>query len=108
MDFSCLRNVVAMFHVLEKEMEWRKSTGRVEGFETMKKNKPIVAVGPEHSLEDECLMADYFREFFRSNPAAYHRWQTPLILGHACARIHTFMYYMHAQIRVLANSAFAQ
>lgn len=61
-DASCLRNVVAMFHVLEKEMEWRKSTGRVEGFETMKKSKPIVAVGPEHSLEDECLMADYFRE----------------------------------------------
>ncbi|KJK79021.1 hypothetical protein H634G_05836 [Metarhizium anisopliae BRIP 53293] len=57
---SCLRNVVAMFHVLEKEMEWRKSTGRAEGFETMKKSRPIVAVGPEHSLEDECLMADYF------------------------------------------------
>lgn len=51
-----------MFHVLEKEMEWRRSTGRTEGFETMKKSKPIVAVGPEHSLEDECLMADYFRE----------------------------------------------
>ncbi|KAK2612412.1 hypothetical protein QQS21_001516 [Conoideocrella luteorostrata] len=57
---SCLRNVVAMFHVLEKEMEWRKSVGRPEGFETMKKNKPVVAVGPEHSLEDENLMADYF------------------------------------------------
>ncbi|GAO13969.1 hypothetical protein UVI_02035230 [Ustilaginoidea virens] len=49
-----------MFHVLEKELQWRRSTGRPEGFETMKKCKPIVAVGPEHSLEDECLMADYF------------------------------------------------
>ncbi|KAG5930186.1 hypothetical protein E4U42_002740 [Claviceps africana] len=57
---SCLRNVVAMFHVLEKELEWRKSTGRLEGYEAMKKSKPVVAVGPEHALEDESLMADYF------------------------------------------------
>ncbi|KHO00072.1 Inosine/uridine-preferring nucleoside hydrolase domain protein [Metarhizium album ARSEF 1941] len=57
---SCLRNVVTMFHVLEKELQWRKSTGRAEGFEAMKRSKPIVAVGPEHSLEDNCLMADYF------------------------------------------------
>ncbi|KAG6041625.1 hypothetical protein E4U41_003238 [Claviceps citrina] len=57
---SCLRNVVAMFHVLEKELEWRRCTGRPEGFEAMKKSKPVVAVGPEHALEDECLMADYF------------------------------------------------
>jgi hypothetical protein len=59
---SCLRNVVALFHVLEKELEWRKSTGRPEGFETMRAHKPIVAVGAEHSLEDEELMADYFRK----------------------------------------------
>lgn len=59
--FSCLRNVVAMFHVLEKELEWRKSTGRPEGYEAMKRSKPLVAVGPEHALEDENLMADYFR-----------------------------------------------
>ncbi len=58
---SCLRNVVALFHVLEKEIEWRKSTGRPEGFGAMRANKPIVAVGPEHPLEDEELMADYFR-----------------------------------------------
>ncbi|KAG6021176.1 hypothetical protein E4U19_005901 [Claviceps sp. Clav32 group G5] len=57
---SCLHNVVAMFHVLEKELEWRKSTGRPEGYEAMKRSKPLVAVGPEHPLEDECLMADYF------------------------------------------------
>ncbi|KAG6011433.1 hypothetical protein E4U54_008097 [Claviceps lovelessii] len=57
---SCLRNVVAMFHVLEKELEWRKSTGRPEGYEAMKRSKPLVAVGPEHALEDENLMADYF------------------------------------------------
>ncbi|KFA70435.1 hypothetical protein S40285_00575 [Stachybotrys chlorohalonatus IBT 40285] len=57
---SCLKNVVAMFHVLEKEMAWRKSTGRPEGFEVMKASKPIVAVGAEHPLLEELLMADYF------------------------------------------------
>lgn len=29
----------------------------------MKSSKPIVAVGADHSLEDELLMADYFRRF---------------------------------------------
>lgn len=29
----------------------------------MKAHKPIVAVGPKHPLEDEELMADYFRTF---------------------------------------------
>ncbi|QPH00838.1 hypothetical protein C2857_004875 [Epichloe festucae Fl1] len=57
---SCLRNVVAMFYVLEKEMEWRKSTGRPQGFEVMRKSKPVVAAGAEHSLEHEYLVADYF------------------------------------------------
>lgn len=60
---SCLRNVVGLFHVLEKEIEWRKANGKPEGFETMKAHKPIVAVGPKHPLEDEELMADYFRTF---------------------------------------------
>lgn len=60
---SCLRNVVSLFHVLEKELEWRKSTGKAEGFGAMKANKPIVAVGPDHPLCDETLMADYFRKF---------------------------------------------
>ena len=43
-------------------MAWRKSLGKEEGFEAMKASKPIVAVGPEHPLEDEELMADYFRK----------------------------------------------
>jgi hypothetical protein len=58
---SCLRNVVAIFHVIEKELEWRKARGQLEGFETMLASKPIVAVGADHPLEDELLMADYFR-----------------------------------------------
>lgn len=61
---SCLRNTVALFHVIEKEMEWRKSKGLPVGFEAMQASKPIVAVGPMHPLEDELLMADYFRMFF--------------------------------------------
>ncbi|KND94839.1 Non-specific ribonucleoside hydrolase RihC [Tolypocladium ophioglossoides CBS 100239] len=55
---SCLRNVVALFHVLEKELAWRKETGRPEGYGAMKASKPIVAVGPEHSLEDDADMED--------------------------------------------------
>lgn len=57
---STLHNVVSLFHVLDKELEWRKSTGKPEGFGAMKASKPIVAVGPEHPLCDEELMADYF------------------------------------------------
>lgn len=57
---SCLRNVVALFHVLEKENAWRKASGKPEGFETLKSAKPIVAVGPEHALDEEILAADDF------------------------------------------------
>ncbi|KAI1094251.1 nucleoside hydrolase [Rostrohypoxylon terebratum] len=57
---ACLRNVVAMFHVLDNEMEWRKAQGKPLGFEALRTYKPIVAVGPEHALEDEMLMADNF------------------------------------------------
>ncbi|RDL42089.1 uncharacterized protein BP5553_02068 [Venustampulla echinocandica] len=63
---SCLRNVVALFHVIEKELEWRRARGQLEGFGAMLSSKPLVAVGAEHPLEDELLMADYFRENFDS------------------------------------------
>ncbi len=58
---SCLRNVVSMFHVIEKELEWRRKRGQLEGFETLKRYKPIVAIGAEQPLEDQRMMADYFR-----------------------------------------------
>jgi inosine-uridine nucleoside N-ribohydrolase len=61
-----LRNVVALFHVLEKELAWRKSNGKVESYETIMSNKPIVAVGAEHPLEDDALMADHFRKYIIS------------------------------------------
>ncbi|KAK1757458.1 Inosine/uridine-preferring nucleoside hydrolase domain-containing protein [Echria macrotheca] len=57
---SCLRNVVALFHVLEKEMAWRESTGRKSSYGALRAFKPVVAVGAEHPLEDELLMADHF------------------------------------------------
>lgn len=53
--------MVALFHVIEKELEWRRARGQLEGFEAMRTSKPIVAVGADHPLEDELLMADYFR-----------------------------------------------
>jgi len=52
---------VSLFHVLEKELEWRRKRGQSEDFETMKTFKPIVAVGAEQPLEDQLMMADYFR-----------------------------------------------
>ena len=52
---------MALFHVLEKELAWRKAEGRKEGYEGLKTFKPIVAIGAEHPLEDELLMADHFR-----------------------------------------------
>lgn len=51
-------------------MAWRKAQGKPEGFEAMRAGKPIVAVGPEHPLEEEELMADYFRESTLDNSRA--------------------------------------
>ncbi|KAL2260761.1 hypothetical protein VTK26DRAFT_5136 [Humicola hyalothermophila] len=55
----CLRNVVALFHVLEKEMAWREANGKPT-YSSLRTYKPIVAVGAEHALEDEELVADHF------------------------------------------------
>ncbi|RYP15700.1 hypothetical protein DL765_005540 [Monosporascus sp. GIB2] len=57
---SCLRNAVGLFHVLDKEMEWRESRGKPLGFDVLRNCRPIVAVGPEHALEEELLMEDGF------------------------------------------------
>ena len=80
-----MRNVVALFHVLEKELEWRRVNGRLEGFEAMKTSKPIVAVGADHPLEDEILMADYFRKSSMFTIAAmkFEQWRVfPTIKFH--------------------------
>jgi inosine-uridine nucleoside N-ribohydrolase len=57
---SCLRNVVAIFQILEKELQWRRQNGKLEGFEGITKYKPIVAVGATEPLHEQLLMADYF------------------------------------------------
>ncbi|KAI0905523.1 Inosine/uridine-preferring nucleoside hydrolase domain-containing protein [Ustulina deusta] len=57
---NCARNVMGLFKVLDRELEWRKAQGKPLGFEALRTYKPIVALGPEHALEDEILMADNF------------------------------------------------
>ncbi|KIW31786.1 uncharacterized protein PV07_03378 [Cladophialophora immunda] len=57
---SCLRNVVAIFHILEKEIAWREQKGKPVGFEGLTKFKPIVAIGADEPLQDRIESADYF------------------------------------------------
>ncbi|KAL9596706.1 MAG: hypothetical protein Q9219_005617 [cf. Caloplaca sp. 3 TL-2023] len=49
-----------MFHVIEKEMKWRKASDQLEGFDALKKSKPIVAVGADEPLGGERLKAAYY------------------------------------------------
>lgn len=51
-----------MFHVIQKETIWRRSQGISEGFETLKKLKPIVAIGAEEPLGDPRETAAYIRK----------------------------------------------
>jgi hypothetical protein len=69
---SCLRNVVSMFHVLEREMQWRREQGRREGFGALRACRPVVAVGAEDPLEDQKMLADYFR-MYPCHRKLYHR-----------------------------------
>ncbi|KAJ5677017.1 uncharacterized protein N7477_002650 [Penicillium maclennaniae] len=57
---NCLRNAVSMFHILEREIEWRRQNGRPEGFGALRACRPVVAVGAEDPLEDQKMLADYF------------------------------------------------
>jgi inosine-uridine nucleoside N-ribohydrolase len=57
---NCLRNVVSLFYHIEKEIKFREKSGLPLGFDTLRKTKPIVAVGPEKPLADQMLMADFF------------------------------------------------
>ena len=52
-----------MFNVIEKELQWRTDQGFPEGFGTMRKCKPIVAVGAKEPLGGQTMMADYYRSF---------------------------------------------
>ncbi|KAF3913430.1 hypothetical protein ABW20_dc0110703 [Dactylellina cionopaga] len=41
-------------------LAWRKANGKSLGYESLRKCKPIVAVGAEQPLDEQILMADYF------------------------------------------------
>lgn len=49
-------------HILEREIQWRREQGKPEGFGALRAHKPVVAVGAEEPLEDQKMLADYFRE----------------------------------------------
>ena len=68
---NCLKNVVAMFYHIEKELAWRQERGLPLGFDSLRETKPIVAAGPAHPLMEEMLMADYFRGLLRTSGTAY-------------------------------------
>ena len=66
---SCLRNVVSIFHIVDRELQWRKAQQLDPGFETLRDHPPVkVAVGAEGPVgskngEGESDMresADYF------------------------------------------------
>lgn len=50
-----------MFHILEREVEWRRQNGKAQGYGTMCAFRPVIAVGAEDPLEDQKMLADYFR-----------------------------------------------
>jgi len=51
-----------MFHVIQKEMQWRKARGLPEGFDMLEKMKPTVAIGAKEPLGGQTMMADYYRK----------------------------------------------
>lgn len=52
-----------MFHVIENEMEWRRGQGLPQGFDCLKKSKPMVAVGAEGPSGNQLMLADFFRMY---------------------------------------------
>lgn len=57
---ACLRNVVAIFHILSQEVAWRKAHNIPVAYEGVTKHKPIVAIGADEPLHDKTDNADYF------------------------------------------------
>lgn len=57
---ACTRNIIAIFHILDKELAWRKEQGIPLGFDGITKFKPLVAIGANGPLYDKVESADYF------------------------------------------------
>jgi hypothetical protein len=55
-----------MLHILEREIQWRREQGKPEGFGALRAHKPVIAIGAEEPLEDQKMLADYFREYLIS------------------------------------------
>jgi len=53
-----------MLHILDREIQWRKDQGKPEGFDTLRVRKPVIAVGAQEPLDDQKMLADYFREIY--------------------------------------------
>ncbi|KAM5480944.1 hypothetical protein MaudMau93_007316 [Microsporum audouinii] len=75
----CLRNAVSVFHVVEKELAWRRERGLAPGFEALRACKPIVACGADRALDSEPVDAGYFHGFdglgnVHTKPASYNQW----------------------------------
>jgi hypothetical protein len=66
---------VTTFHVLERELKWRREHGKSAGFDGMTKFKPLVAIGAQEPLLDRVENADYFRE----SPSSFIVTNTALI-----------------------------
>lgn len=62
-----------MFHILERELKWRREQGLPEGFDVLKSSKPVIALGATVPLENQKIMHDYFRRysFFWPNGKPY-------------------------------------
>ena len=52
-----------MFHVIEKQIQWKRNRGHAStAFESLEKSKPLVAVGADVPLDEDVMMATYFRK----------------------------------------------
>ena len=54
-----------MFNVIEKEIQWRIKNGLPQGFDALRKTKPVIAVGAKEPLGGQTMMADYYRKWSR-------------------------------------------
>ena len=53
---------MTLFHIIERERAWRIQHKRPEGFPSLARFRPLVAVGAEQPLEEELAIAAYYRE----------------------------------------------
>ncbi|KAF4337737.1 inosine-uridine preferring nucleoside hydrolase [Fusarium beomiforme] len=67
-----LRNVVAMFYILWKEMTWRESKGKNFSYEEFKSFKPVVTLGSGHALGQPVVVKTNGRPYGQDGLWNYH------------------------------------